>query len=537
MKVIYKRYKKVSEHYLRRLGRYSALLLLALVTTILWPSFSWAQPVVNITVPTSVPTLYTSRPVITLGGTAASAGVGYDITDISWLNQTLTIEYGDTIYSGGPIPYLSWTVTIPLKRGRNAITVTATDDSPASGSDTITVYYYSEVSPSAQPFSLTRMELNFALKKTKQHGIRHLVKSSGGRVTVPRNTTGLKVLADITYNGTGTLRAQWKVDGQILGFVTKQLYSGIRKVTLESPDVPRLPTYDTGRHSVELEILRPSPEFNEPVVYYYVTEQRYAEQLAPLKLISPSVNASVPIPSDHFTAPKFRWQELGGPYVYRFELYPADSVSGVSIFPDYGGTGVRGEKPLISARARSGFYTLSRFDMDKLSRNVHYTWYVQAFDGDKPVAASRHRIVYFSVPAGEEGRIIFEYLNVAETLPGKSFLSGDGPKASHEAVVTAVGKTAGTVFNIRKGRRITIIAGIKNETNRTRTNIRVEFLIDGLVVDASFILFLGQGATADVVGAYEVPDARSHRLEVRAVKETEAGAEMLASIGGYLSNK
>ncbi len=535
MNVIYKRDKKVSEHHCRRQGRYSALFLLALVTTILWPSFSWAQTVVNITVPTSAPTLYTSRPVITIGGTAAIDAAGGEFDKISWANQTLTTLYIGTIYSGGFIPYLSWTVTIPLKRGRNAITVDTTGAYP--GSDTITVYYYSEVSPSAQPFSLTRMELNFALKKTKQHGIRHLVKSSGGRVTVPRNTTGLKVLADITYNGTGTLRAQWKVDGQILGFVTKQLYSGIRKVTLESPDVPHLPTYDTGRHSVELEILRPSPEFNEPVVYYYVTEQRYAEQLAPLKLISPSVNASVPIPSDPFTAPKFRWQELGGPYVYRFELYPADSVSGVSIYPDYGGAGVRGETPLISARTRSGFYTLSLFDMDKLSRNVHYTWYVQAFDGDKPVAASRHRIVYFSVPAGEEGRIIFEHLNVAETPPGKSFLSGAGPKASHEADVTAVGKTDGTEFNIRKGQRINIIAGIKNETNRTKTNIRVEFLIDGLVVDASFILFLGQGAAADVVGAYEVLDARSHKLEVRAVKETEAGAEMLAGIGGYLSNK
>ncbi|MEE9399742.1 MAG: hypothetical protein V3V23_05690, partial [Dehalococcoidales bacterium] len=442
------------------------------------------------------------------------------------------------IYSGGPINYLSWTAAgIPLRRGSNLITVDATDENFATGSDTITVYYFSELSPSAQPFSLTRMELNFALKKTKQHGIRSLVKSPGGRVTVPRNTTDLKVLADITYNGTGTLRAQWKIDGQILGFVTKQLSPGIRKVTLESPDVPHLPTYDTGRHSVELEILQPSPEFNEPVVYYYVTEQRSAEPLAPLKLISPSVNASVPIASDLFNAPKFRWQELGGRYVYRFELYPADSISGVAIYPEYGGPGVRGETPLISAWTRLGFYTLSRFDMDKLSRNVHYTWYVQAFDGDKPVAASRHRIVYFSVPAREKGRIIFAYLNVTKTPPGQSLLSKAGPKADHVADAKAVGKAAGAEFNIRKGQRITIKAGIKNETNRTKTNIRVEFLIDDLVVDASFILSLGQGAIMDVEGVYEVPDARSHMLEVRAIKETGAAAEMIASIGSYLSNK
>ncbi len=124
------------------------------------------------------------------------------------------------------------------------------------------------VPASAGTFSLVRMELQFN-QPPEAAGTR---PSSGGRITVPRFSKELQAFATLAYNGGGTLRGQWKVDGQILGIVTRQLNRGLREVTIPSPPVPGLPTYGTGLHKVVFEILAPAPPFDEPMIYYFVTE-------------------------------------------------------------------------------------------------------------------------------------------------------------------------------------------------------------------------------------------------------------------------
>jgi hypothetical protein len=272
------------------------------------------------------------------------------------------------------------------------------------------------VPPSVGAFSLVRMQLSFIQKRELEQGriVQSLSESETGRATVPRNSKTLKAVADLTYTGSGTLQAQWKVDGQVIGFVNQTLYPGIRDVSIKSPDVPPLPTYDTGRHSVELEItrladnnlgvgsLQPELGFDEPVIYYFVTEEmpKEREKVDPLELISPQDDEKIPMPATPSNYPEFRWECLDGEYIYQFELYPAVPIS---LGPSKSsGTfyvmekELTGEKPLITALTRTGSHVLSYSDVEKLAQYIPYVWRVEAYQGKKLVARSSYRTVYFS---------------------------------------------------------------------------------------------------------------------------------------------
>jgi PKD repeat protein len=75
--------------------------------------------------------------------------------------------------------------------------------------------------------------------------------------------------ADIKFEGTGNLTAQWLVDRQPFKTVTLPLtYAG--EMTLDSGDIPGLPTLVPGIHEVALIIIQPQTEFAIPVLRYYV---------------------------------------------------------------------------------------------------------------------------------------------------------------------------------------------------------------------------------------------------------------------------
>ena len=361
---------------------------------------------------------------------------------------------------------------------------------------------------SAGAFTITRLALRFE------------GEPSPGRATVARNALCPTVFADLTYAGSGTLRAQWKVDGQILGFVTQQLYPGIEKVSIKSPDVPPFPTYATGRHSVEFEIIEPTPGFTEPVIYYDVTEGD--GEIAPglIRLISPADNATVPMPSGPGSYPEFRWQAVSTKYTYRFEIIPG---------------GPRAEEtPLVGAEMAAGSYTLSQMDVERLSQSLPYRWRVRAYNGQRVIGASVFRTVYFSAPEGTEGNIEFRNLNITEMPEETSFLRWLLPKSAY---AEEGGQTGETVFNVTAGKTVVITTDLANDTNVTKTDIRVEFLVDGEVVDVSFVQSLAPDETVTVEGAYEVSDATIHTLEIRAVEGEGEAAEILASVSGSLAGE
>jgi hypothetical protein len=248
--------------------------------------------------------------------------------------------------------------------------------------------------PSAGQFSLVRMLLEFN-SPPGQDGSR---PSSGGRITVPRNTRGLGAVATLTYNGGGTLRGQWKVDGQILGYVTRYLPVGQREVAIESPTTPVFPTYATGLHRVEFEVLEPVTGFDEPVIFYYVREEPPGPPLGSLKLLAPGDRTHIPLAAE--ALPEFSWQPVREGAVYHLQLYGLE----YGMTPeDLSSTDFSGRKPLLAAMTRDTSYALSVFDLDRIVPGMPYVWQVRAYEGQTGVAASQYRLVFFTpTPPGRD---------------------------------------------------------------------------------------------------------------------------------------
>ncbi len=396
-------------------------------------------------------------------------------------------------------------VAAALKANQNRILYERTF---AAGAESATARVTYQVVPAtAGPFSLVRMELLFLSPEVPGN--------AAGRVTVPLNCRNLRAAADLTYNGGGMLRAQWKVDGQVVGYVTRYIPRGGRQVRIESPVVPGLPTYDPGQHRVELEMIDPVAPFAEPVIFYFISPQgKSGENGKSLQLI---------LPVDRFTmalSPEpgsvaFSWAPLEADCRYHFEILPPDG---------------EGTLPVIQARTRSGFYTLSVMEVETLEKGIPYRWHVRAYAGEKLIGSSRDRIVYFTSPASSGGGVIFQYLDVTERPEEpQSFFKWFRTDQAWAA------ETGGSLFSASKGQQLLIRAGIKNESGESRRNIRVEFLVDGQAVDATFISVLNPGETKVVEGLYEVPDDRDHALEVRALEGAGAASTLLASIGGELA--
>ncbi len=92
-----------------------------------------------------------------------------------------------------------------------------------------------------------------------------------GRVdrSVEQGFSPLVVFADLKFEGTGILQAQWVVDGIPLGtFATQLAFAGT--VTLDSRSMLPLPTTAPGEHWATLRILSPQVVVESPQIRYFV---------------------------------------------------------------------------------------------------------------------------------------------------------------------------------------------------------------------------------------------------------------------------
>lgn len=356
------------------------------------------------------------------------------------------------------------------------------------------------VPSSAGPFSLVRMELSFLHPDQEPSRGRMIKSSTPGRITVPRHSKDLKVLAKLTYNGTGRLRARWRVDGQVLGFVSQYLPPGQRHVTLESPDVPPIPTFDTGRHRVELEVLDPEPEFDEPIIYYYVVRDRESELQKPISLDSPAELARLPVPKAAFRGPLFRWRPLEGDFVYVFELHDAPAP------------GQGNNPPVITARTRDTAYSLSSFDLEKLSPGTPYTWRVVAVEEGFIIGESGNRAVSFFVPDDSMKTLHIKEIRV----------NGTGPDEK------------GTDFIINSSGEYRVAAGLSNQGPDGLMGVRVEFLVQERLVDVSFIPSIAPGEIRTIEGVLQLDQILPQKFVIRAMEGGLKGGDILTSIEGTL---
>lgn len=240
---------------------------------------------------------------------------------------------------------------------------------------------------SAGQFSLSRIELAFNLPTE----VAVSRPASGGRITLPRNTRGLGAVATLNYSGSGTLRGQWKVDNQILQFVTQRLNPGTGAVTIDSPVVPAFPTYASGLHKVEFDVLEPAPGFTEPAIYYFVTESEPLPAAGSLKLLRPMERDQLLYSGG--IPPQFSWQTVAEGVLYLFRLRSLDLPDKISgTVTDGSGDG----DLLTAALTRDAVFSLTPFDLVKLRPGRPYLWQVQAFRGAEMIAISHERLVYFA---------------------------------------------------------------------------------------------------------------------------------------------
>jgi hypothetical protein len=107
----------------------------------------------------------------------------------------------------------------------------------------------------AAPFSIARLRLRW--------------EDGGIDATVPQNASSLVAFLDLKCEGTGAFLAQWIVDGVAVGVIQRQV-AFASTVTVDSRDLPSLPTAELGEHQVSLRILSPPISFQPPVIRYIV---------------------------------------------------------------------------------------------------------------------------------------------------------------------------------------------------------------------------------------------------------------------------
>lgn len=206
-----------------------------------------------------------------------------------------------------------------------------------------------KVSGSAD-FSIKRLRLYFVNNK--------------GEITVKRNQAALKAYADINFVGSGLLQGYWQVDDRLIAHVNRHLTPG-KGITLETPELPALPTMSSGIHVVTFVFTRPEQDFVLPKAIYYVTPDE-AERLLPVELIAPN-NATVIDASNAV----FRWGTQKNAQAFLIEFIDDDASS-----------------PIFSAFLEQAEYTLPVAVLKYyFSNKKTYFWRIRAFGSDYNIIA------------------------------------------------------------------------------------------------------------------------------------------------------
>jgi hypothetical protein len=156
----------------------------------------------------------------------------------------------------------------------------------------------------AAAFKIQRLQLYFENRRAE--------------ITVKKNLPSLIAYADIKFAGSGLLEGFWEVDGRMLSQVRKHLvylaYGS--SVTLETPAIPPLPTFESGTHRVRFVITNPMEDITLPESIYFVTEEKFRDDALPVRLIAPGDNAEIT-----FSPTTFQWEKKKEGVIYLVEFF------------------------------------------------------------------------------------------------------------------------------------------------------------------------------------------------------------------------
>lgn len=212
-------------------------------------------------------------------------------------------------------------------------------------------------------FSLRRVELYFDGDKKKTEAI------------INRNFKGLNAHTDIYFNGSGFLQGYWEVDGRVIENISRHVSFGT-KVTLPTPDIPGLPTFEPGFHIVRFVITSPQPPFELPQIVYWVTAKEEPVKRA-LSLVTPKDGVAIS-PED-----EFRWDKIEGISVYLVTFIKEDDKTIV-----------------FSALTRDSSYKIPQsVSSQSFTIDTRYLWNVKGFDAENNIIGESSIWIFSLHPA------------------------------------------------------------------------------------------------------------------------------------------
>jgi len=307
------------------------------------------------------------------GGQTTTVAITYRFTGLVSRTSTpysgpMSSPSGEFRIGRGIVIPVPTTVTAPIQGGSGAVTETLTipasvldaarrqgvpsftfdrafTDTPAPPFITQTASTpVSVASEAAATFAIKRIELYFDNRR--------------GETTVPRNRRGLRAYADVRFLGSGLLSGYWEVDGRRILDVNRHLSFGT-SVTLETPEIPDLPTFDTGTHVVRFVVTNPPLPVGLPQALYFVTPSEDTLRMVKIGIPpSPPAEAGKGIRS-------FAWDRPSGIDLFLLEF---------SETPD--------GKPIFSAFAKGNRYAFPSMGMEGVfTPGKRYFWRVKGYDG------------------------------------------------------------------------------------------------------------------------------------------------------------
>jgi hypothetical protein len=152
-------------------------------------------------------------------------------------------------------------------------------------------------------FKITRLQLYFANQRAE--------------TVVDKNDPALKAYADITSVGSGLLQGFWEVDGRILASVNRHITSERTTVTIETPDIPGIPTFESGTHRLRLVVTSPALPAILPEAIYFVAGQPVRP--LPFKIKEPAAGAEIP-----YAPTFFSWEGQAGSAAHLITFFGPD---------------------------------------------------------------------------------------------------------------------------------------------------------------------------------------------------------------------
>lgn len=155
-------------------------------------------------------------------------------------------------------------------------------------------------------------------------------------ITVQRNQP-IKVFVDIKYSGSGLLQGYWEVDGRILSYINQHVISG-NTLTIQTPQIPLMPTFDPGTHVVKFVITSPAKTVPLPSIVYFVAPSDYAGKSIVIRTTSPKDKSVI-----EYAPVTFEWEGFQTDASYSIQFYDSPKE----------------EKPVFSMCVLGSSYTLS----------------------------------------------------------------------------------------------------------------------------------------------------------------------------------